>query len=59
MKGIIYIESGEQILRDKPEGELLWQDYYKDYYFMGIKVYRRKIDYCCSLNGKPSSAGFK
>jgi hypothetical protein len=32
MKAIYYTDIDERIVRDRPDGEMLYQDYYKDYY---------------------------
>jgi hypothetical protein len=59
MKAIYYTESDEKIMMDKPDGTMLYQDFWKDYYFLGIRICRRKINYLCNLLNKDNKPGYK
>lgn len=59
MKPIYYTTIKEKIIRDRPEGEMLCQDYLKVFYIFGIKVRGQKIDYECNLLNKENKPGYK
>lgn len=59
MKAVYYTNSDEKVVRDKPDGELLYQDYFKDHFLFGIKIRREKINYLCTILNNNNKTGFK
>ena len=48
----------QSITKDKPEGEILKEDYRNEVRFLGIKISSRIVNYDCTLELETKKPGF-
>ena len=59
MKALFYRKTDDRLMKDKPEGEILFENQYTECYLFGIRLYRNDYNFICNIQDRPKNAGFK
>jgi len=59
IKAVFHKSIDDEILKDRPDGEILMEKLKVYSRFLGIKIYRKDYNFICSIKEPAKNTGFK